>query len=93
MQGFHHFAVLLREPGRQFHVAALLSMTDGELDEAQPVDDTSSERIRKTVANRLCTALTKIKKIHPTLWRRLFGALKTGKACSYNPEKPMEWHT
>lgn len=49
------------------------------------------EKARKAVANRIRTALAKIKKIHLPLWRHLTISLKTGVFCSYNPEKPTSW--
>jgi hypothetical protein len=90
-QGFHHLAALLRAPGRQFHVAELLGITDGQLDRSSSRDDSSSERTRKAVANRLRTAMAKIKKAHPALWRHLVATVKTGKFCSHNPERQIEW--
>lgn len=49
------------------------------------------EKARKAVAYRIRTALEKIKKSHPPLWRHLFVTIKTGVFCSYNPEKPTSW--
>jgi hypothetical protein len=49
------------------------------------------EKARKAVAYRIRSALEKIKKANPTLWRHLRSALKTGVFCSYNPEKPTNW--
>jgi predicted ATPase len=49
------------------------------------------EKARKAVANRIRTALGKVKQVHPLLWRHLFTALKTGTFCSYTPEKPVTW--
>src|SRR5581483_10420764 len=49
------------------------------------------EKVRKTVTHRIRTALLKIKKAHPPLWRHLFAALKTGTFCSYSPEKLTKW--
>jgi tetratricopeptide (TPR) repeat protein len=50
-----------------------------------------TEKVRKTVAHRIRTVLTKIKKVHPSLWRHLHVSLKTGTFCSYNPEKLTDW--
>jgi tetratricopeptide (TPR) repeat protein len=52
-------------------------------------DDT--EKVRKTITHRIRTVLTKIKKVHPSLWRHLYASLKTGTFCSYTPEKPTDW--
>lgn len=53
--------------------------------------DGEIEKARKTVTNRIRTALNKIKRVHPALWRHLFASLKTGAFCSYTPEKPTTW--
>ena len=50
-----------------------------------------TEKVRKTVTHRIRTVLTKIKKVHPSLWRHLHVSLKTGTFCSYNPEKLTDW--
>jgi hypothetical protein len=49
------------------------------------------EKARKAVAYRIRSALEKIKKANPTLWRHLFITIKTGVFCSYNPERPTTW--
>jgi tetratricopeptide (TPR) repeat protein len=50
-----------------------------------------TEKVRKTVTHRIRTVLTKIKRVHPSLWRHLHVSLKTGTFCSYNPEKFTDW--
>jgi len=52
----------------------------------------SVEKIRKAVTNRIRESLAKIQQEHPSLWRHLFSAVKTGTFCSYTPEKPTPWH-
>jgi len=52
---------------------------------------TEVEKARKAVAYRIRSALTKLKKAHPILWRHLHLTIKTGVFCSYNPEKPISW--
>ena len=50
-----------------------------------------TEKVRKTITHRMRTVLTKIKKVHPSLWRHFYASLKTGTFCSYSPEKPTDW--
>lgn len=49
------------------------------------------ERIRKAVTNRIRATLDKIQKAHPSLWRSLFSAIKTGTFCTYRPDPPIVW--
>ena len=71
---------LTQELSASYHIGSHTRMNGGEL-----------EKARKAVAYRIRTALAKIKKAHPPLWRHLFLTIKTGVFCSYNPEKPTNW--
>jgi non-specific serine/threonine protein kinase len=51
----------------------------------------SSEKARQAVSYCIRSSLNKLRTTHPTLWRHLFAALKTGTFCSYNPEHPTSW--
>lgn len=85
------------DPGRASKARAETDFITAELAAAYGVRahararNEESEKARKTVANRIRTVLTKIKSVHPSLWRHLFTTLKTGTFCSYNPEKPTAW--
>jgi DNA-binding response OmpR family regulator len=52
-----------------------------------------AERVRKAVTNRIRAALVQIQKAHPSLWRHLFAAIKTGTFCAYRPDKPTTWQS
>jgi len=51
------------------------------------------EKMRKSVAKCVRSALAKIKETHPPLGRHLAVSLKMGTFCSYDPEKPTAWST
>jgi tetratricopeptide (TPR) repeat protein len=49
------------------------------------------ERARIRVKNRLTSALTAIKKHHEPAWRHFEASLRTGRTCSYRPERATQW--
>jgi non-specific serine/threonine protein kinase len=67
-----------------------LSAAYGLRGRARKVGD-PSERVRKAVTNQIRRALEKINAEHPELGRHLTNALRTGFACAYQPEHPVDW--
>lgn len=51
----------------------------------------AAERARSAVTWRIRSAVRKITAAHPTLGRHLDHAVRTGTACSYEPEKAVDW--
>ncbi len=49
------------------------------------------ERARKAVYNRIRDAIRRIESGHPALGRHLRSAIRTGRVCSYEPERPLRW--
>ena len=49
------------------------------------------ERARKAVTMRIRHAIDRIEREHPTLGRHLALAVRTGRVCSYEPERPVTW--
>lgn len=54
-------------------------------------DNDPSERARSTVTKQVRTAITRIERVHPDLARHLTVAVRTGRFCSYAPERPVDW--
>ncbi len=50
-----------------------------------------AERARTTVTWRIRDALRRIEGVHPELARHLRNSVRTGSACSYEPETPVSW--
>ncbi len=50
-----------------------------------------AERARTTVTWRIRDALRRIESVHPELARHLRHSVRTGSACSYEPETPVPW--
>ena len=51
----------------------------------------SSERIRKAVTNRIRDSIARIQEQHPILGSHLLGAVRTGRFCSYAPNRETPW--
>src|SRR5262249_46271243 len=49
------------------------------------------ERARKAVAGRVRQALDRIESVDGRLGRHLRNSIRTGTACSYEPEHPVDW--
>lgn len=54
-------------------------------------DADPNERARSAVTNSIRHSRDKIKLIDENLWRHLFHHIRTGRYCSYTPEKPIPW--
>lgn len=54
-------------------------------------DNAPSERARWTVTKQVRTAVARIEQVHPDLARHLTTAVRTGRFCSYSPERPIGW--
>lgn len=53
--------------------------------------DNPAERARKAVTNQIKKSIKKIHNHHPTFGTYLKNSIKTGRFCSYSPEKPTSW--
>ena len=49
------------------------------------------DRARKAVRARLRDTIGRIAAVHPSLGRHLERSIRTGSACTYEPERPVEW--
>jgi hypothetical protein len=50
-----------------------------------------TERVRKAVTNQIRRTVERIHEAHPPLGRHLRNAVRTGLACAYRPERPIDW--
>ncbi len=50
-----------------------------------------AERARKAVYNRIRSAIARIDTVHAPLARHLEASVRTGRLCSYRPERPTNW--
>ncbi|MDA2926319.1 hypothetical protein MYX78_03635 [Acidobacteria bacterium AH-259-G07] len=57
------------------------------------VFQTPLENARTTVQKRIRTALQRIEKQDYALYQHLKNSIKTGKSCSYQPDRPIRWIT
>jgi hypothetical protein len=57
---------------------------------ARPSGD-AVERARKAIYNRVRDSVARISELHPELGRHLRAAVRTGRVCSYQPERRTEW--
>jgi len=82
--------------GRKKIIAREIQEIDDELnsslgpDGCIRADADPNERARSTVTNSIRRSRNKIKLIDENLWRHLL-RIKTGRYCSYTPEKPIPW--
>ena len=88
-KGLHYLALLLRHPGRPFHVVELAASVGGR--RAVPARPGSCERARKAVTNRIRQSAACIGVSHPALGLHLRNAVLTGTVCSYTPDQPAPW--
>jgi hypothetical protein len=93
-KGLRYLELLLRQPGRSFHVAELIHVAAG-LDGRRPAAEDGSaeavERARKAVTNRIRQTLARIAGVHQVLGLHLRNAVHTGTRCAYTPERPTRW--
>jgi hypothetical protein len=88
-KGLRYLELLLRHPGRSFHVAELIRVAG-----CPDVEDGSAEtveRARKAVTNRIRQTLGRIASVHEVLGLHLRNAVHTGTRCTYTPERPTQW--
>ena len=90
-RGLRYLEVLLRHPGRTFHVTELLALVAKPEEPARLDDGDQIERARKAVTNRIRTTVAHIRATHETLGVHLGNAVHTGTRCSYTPERPLTW--
>jgi len=93
-KGLRYLELLLRHPGRSFHVAELIGMAAGADERRTAAEDGSAkavERARKAVTNRIRQTLMRVAGVHETLGFHLRNAVHTGTRCSYTPERPTRW--
>ena len=57
----------------------------------RPAADASRERARKSVTNRLRSAVRRLATVVPELERHLAVALRTGTLCAYRPDRDVVW--
>lgn len=50
-----------------------------------------AEKARSAVTARVRAAIGKIRDVHPELGRHLEASIRTGRFCSYRPERPTTW--
>jgi|GEM_PF-3554852 len=50
-----------------------------------------ADTARKAVSRCIKTSIERIRKEHEALADHLHGSIKTGRSCSYSPEKPIPW--
>ncbi|HSE09621.1 MAG TPA: hypothetical protein VLB29_13225 [Nocardioidaceae bacterium] len=50
-----------------------------------------AEKARSAVTARIRAAIARIREVHPALGRHLEASVRTGRFCSYRPERPMTW--
>ncbi|MEW6471248.1 MAG: AAA family ATPase [Actinomycetota bacterium] len=50
-----------------------------------------AERARKAVTQRIRNSLKRLAAVHPELAAHLDRAIRTGRFCSYRPERPVKW--
>ena len=56
------------------------------------IKGSTSDKARSAVTQRIKSALKKIEKAHPELYKHLDVTIKTGTYCSYKPDKDMYWN-
>lgn len=71
-------------------IAGQLAAAYGLGGRVRPQSD-AGERARKAVTQRLRNAVQRLATVHPELAGHLDRSLRTGRFCSYSPEKPIEW--
>ncbi len=93
-KGMRLLAELLRHPGQEVHVAALVAAA-----EARPIPDVQglvleeSERHRVSVTRAIHGVLDRVATSHPALGEHLSRTIRTGMLCSYTPDPrvPTAW--
>jgi hypothetical protein len=90
-RGLHYLEILLRHPGRRFHVTELLALVSKPGEATARGDGERIERARKAITNRIRQTLVRIRATHETLGLHLSNAVHTGTRCSYTPESPLTW--
>ena len=94
-KGLRYLEQLLRQPGRSFHVVDLIPLaTGGNRTVAKRPDALSGaaiERARKAVTNRIHQTIARIGAADERLGLHLSNAVRTGKRCGYQPDRPVRW--
>jgi hypothetical protein len=57
---------------------------------ARPAND-PAERARWAITKQIQSAIDRLDRAHPALARHLRTSIKTGRYCSYEPERLIEW--
>ena len=52
----------------------------------------ATERARKAVYNRIRSVTRRLETVHPELGSHLRNSIRTGRTCSYRPERAVAWH-
>ena len=95
VKGLRYLELLLRHPGRSFHVADLIHVPVCPNGRRRPVVADGSpeavERARKAVTNRIRQTLARIATVNQVLGLHLHNAVHTGTRCAYTPERPTRW--
>ena len=86
-KGLRDIARLIERPGSRLHVSELAFLSGA----ADSRSTQRFERARVAVTMRIHNALERIGKEHHALGRHLSHAVKTGVACTYEPETPVKW--
>ena len=55
------------------------------------VDGDPAERARKSVTQRIRNSLKRLADVHPDLAAHLDRSIRTGRFCTYRPERPVDW--
>lgn len=92
-RGLRYLEVLLRHPGRPFHVTELLALVAKPEEPVRLDDGGEVERTRKAVTNRIRDTIVHIRAGHETLGLYLGNTVHTGTRCTYTPERPLTWES
>ena len=93
--GLRYLELLLRHPGRKFHVTEVAAIGRGPDGAPQRVDARDSadvDRVRKAVGNALRRTITQLMELHSPLGLHLRNAVHTGTQCEYLPDRPIRWN-
>jgi hypothetical protein len=92
-KGLHYLAHLLANPWRELPIDELTAVarTPGARRD-RPQNAGDAERDRKAVTNRIRQAIARLRAAHPQLGRHLANSIRTGRRCTYGPERDVRWN-
>lgn len=83
-KGLEDIARLIGQPGRPIHVRDLAGS-------GRERARANSERLRKSVSNRIRSAIHAVGEASPAIGAHLRTSIRTGVTCVYDPETPVTW--